>query len=334
MDVIVVVPYLRSKFAGWLSFLEKLEQGGVSQFNFIYFTGHNELGQKRGIEIGTKYTGGIANRVFMAIQLGVMALRSKKTVVFYPSFYLESKISATLIRLFSNKKVVVRICANELTRLMSKCWIRMIKPNVVIALNEEERLTLSRMGLNVKFVPNFIESIDFAENNAFRSDNLLYIGELSSRKGLYDLYKFSEHYRLMIDCFGPSYDIDLKSSNYLNISEGRLSKYEVNNKYKQYGIFILASYSEGMANVVLEALSKGMVVIGSDIPGIRENIVYDFLLFSPGELTEMYSAFSRAKEILEDPLRYSAYRECVQEFLIEYRSKEVVVSLYKNIFSL
>ena len=51
-------------------------------------------------------------------------------------------------------------------------------------------------------------------------------------------------------------------------------------------IFILPSYSEGMPNVLLEAMSCGLIVVGAEIPGIIENLSSE--LFMGGKNKQDY----------------------------------------------
>jgi len=48
-------------------------------------------------------------------------------------------------------------------------------------------------------------------------------------------------------------------------------------------LFVLPSKSEGMPNVILEAIGCDLPCIGSDIPGIRDIFQYDELMFDPSD---------------------------------------------------
>lgn len=72
----------------------------------------------------------------------------------------------------------------------------------------------------------------------------------------------------------------------------------------QHDVFVLASYSEGRPNVVLEAMAAGMPVIASAIPGVDE-LVTDGrtgLLFEAGNVTALTScieALRQAPQLVE-----------------------------------
>lgn len=62
---------------------------------------------------------------------------------------------------------------------------------------------------------------------------------------------------------------------------GWIEKEELWNIYLASDLFILPSLSEGMPNAMLEALGAGLPSIGSNIPGIKDALHYDDLLFDP-----------------------------------------------------
>jgi glycosyltransferase involved in cell wall biosynthesis len=65
------------------------------------------------------------------------------------------------------------------------------------------------------------------------------------------------------------------------IFTGWFEKEEVWKIYLASDLFVLPSLSEGMPNAMLEALGLGLPCIGSDVPGIKDLLQYDDLLFHP-----------------------------------------------------
>ena len=62
---------------------------------------------------------------------------------------------------------------------------------------------------------------------------------------------------------------------------GWLTKKELWRIFCASDLFVLPSRSEGMPNVLLEALGCGTPCIGSDIPGIRDILYHEVLMFDP-----------------------------------------------------
>ena len=58
-------------------------------------------------------------------------------------------------------------------------------------------------------------------------------------------------------------------------------------------LFILPSINEGMPNALLEALGCDIPCLGSDIPGIREVLHYDELMFSPFDVKALANKIRR-----------------------------------------
>jgi glycosyltransferase involved in cell wall biosynthesis len=67
------------------------------------------------------------------------------------------------------------------------------------------------------------------------------------------------------------------------IFTGWLEKEELWKIYLASDLFILPSLSEGMPNAMLEALGFNLPCMGSNIPGIRDILQYDELIFDPGD---------------------------------------------------
>jgi len=75
-------------------------------------------------------------------------------------------------------------------------------------------------------------------------------------------------------------------SNELNIEKqviftGWLEKEELWKSYLASDLFVLPSISEGMPNAMLEALGVNLPCFGSRIPGVRDILQYDELMFDP-----------------------------------------------------
>jgi len=67
------------------------------------------------------------------------------------------------------------------------------------------------------------------------------------------------------------------------IFTGWLEREELLKIYLASDLFVMPSMSEGMPNVLLEALGIGLPCIGSDIPGIKDILHYEDLMFDPLE---------------------------------------------------
>lgn len=140
---------------------------------------------------------------------------------------------------------------------------------------------------NIKIVNNGVDSEYFTpiNNENEINYNILFSGRLVRGKGLIDLINASEK---VINKF-PDVNFILAGSgpikaelhkltgekgldkNYKIL--GHVNKEQIRNLYQKSSIFILPSYSEGFPTSILEAMSCGVPIIGTDIPGINNAVI-------------------------------------------------------------
>jgi glycosyltransferase involved in cell wall biosynthesis len=77
------------------------------------------------------------------------------------------------------------------------------------------------------------------------------------------------------------------------IFTGWLEKEELWKIFRVADLFVLPSKREGMPNVLLEALGFNLSCIGSNIPGIRDILKYDELMFDPWDEKALASKVDR-----------------------------------------
>lgn len=139
---------------------------------------------------------------------------------------------------------------------------------------------------NSETVFNAVDSKFFYPSNYRSNKNLyvLYAGRLSGEKGLIDLvegakYVCNNHLnvKFIIAGNGPLesslkklvHSINLKKNFFFigNVPHNSLIKY-----YQNAAVFVLPSYREGLPTTLLEAMSCGIPVVATAIPGISEVI--------------------------------------------------------------
>lgn len=96
-------------------------------------------------------------------------------------------------------------------------------------------------------------------------------------------------------------------------------------------IFVLPSYSEGLSNALMEAMSSGCACIASDVGGNRfllQNGVSGFL-FAAGDRAALRSHVER---LLRDGAKRAAMGEAAKKRIHEHFSWDVVGKLYERLF--
>lgn len=118
------------------------------------------------------------------------------------------------------------------------------------------------------------------------------------------------------------------------IFKGPAAPFEIPKYLSQSHILILASFSEGRPNVVLEAMAGGLPVIASDIKGMDELILNENngLLFSPGNSLELCRQIER---LIQDPqlakeLGQNAKKTTLEKRLTWTAAADSYAKLYKD----
>jgi len=146
-----------------------------------------------------------------------------------------------------------------------------------------------------KMVSNFLEDKYILKKKMkhFETVKILFVGRLSYFKGFHDLISLMEllkdnrHIELGVVGDGS---LETNIPNYKNIEYlGSVDHKMMHEMYDDYNIFILPSYTEVFPLTILEAMARGLVIIVSDIPGMREIITEgrNGYLFPPGDIEKM-----------------------------------------------
>jgi glycosyltransferase involved in cell wall biosynthesis len=111
------------------------------------------------------------------------------------------------------------------------------------------------------------------------------------------------------------------------IFTGWLEKEELWKIYPASDLFILPSLSEGMPNALLEALGVGLACMGSNIPGIKDILHYEDLMFDPLEeesLLQKIQGFFSDRQFFDKVKRLCQERKDVFVFDWEERVFEMI----------
>lgn len=178
---------------------------------------------------------------------------------------------------------------------------------------------------------------------------VIFVGGINVRKGVHllvnsfiDIHKNFPNSKLLI--VGPTYKynqqyiLDIKNKIRINSLEDKIILTEDNvsnvEEYMQCSdIFVLPSRQEGFPISIIEAMSCGLAVIGSDIPEISKAQIVNgvdgfvFSLSKPEELTDILKKLMGNKEEL------NKIGKEAREKVIKYWSDEIVDKEYKKLYS-
>ena len=226
-------------------------------------------------------------------------------------------IVAVLIKYFFNKKVIVKMSSSGETsdfkvlkevkfgRLFLR-WIRNVDAIIsVCKKSSEEILENGFLKETLAEIPNGIDTSKFS-GDTFKGRknlrNITYVGRLDSYKGVnYLLAGFKEllskvgNIKLTIVGSGPDETVLKNMARDLNIIDvvafkGRQE--DVLSELDSTYIFVLPSLSEGMSNVLLEAMSCGLPVVATSVGGNSDLIKdrYNGILIEPGDSMKLSAA--------------------------------------------
>jgi len=133
----------------------------------------------------------------------------------------------------------------------------------------------------VKYLWNYVDTDKFynLEQRIF-DKRVLFVGRLAAIKNIFSLIDAVKGTEYGVDIIG---DGDLKDilkkysrQNQVDVRFlGTVSHDELPVVINKYNLYILCSYHEGSPKALLEAMSCGLAVIGTDVPGIREVIEHN-----------------------------------------------------------
>ena len=138
---------------------------------------------------------------------------------------------------------------------------------------------------------NFVDTEIFQPLNIKKNNRLLYIGRLTDVKNIYLLLKSIKDTNFGLDIIGDGY---LKNQINIYTKKQKLdvkilpicNNSDLPKLINQYSLYILCSKIEGNPKTLLEVMSCGIPVIGTNVPGIKEIIInnYNGLLTSENEI--------------------------------------------------
>jgi len=183
-----------------------------------------------------------------------------------------------------------------------------------------------------KIINNFIDKETILSRNKINyNSDIIFVGRYTSLKGFEDLIQLAKELpSIKINLVGDgSYKPNLKNVSNIGVVPNKdLPKY-----YDQNSIFILPSYTEAFPMTILEAMARGLVILTSNIPGMKEIVKEgrNGYLFNSGDITKMKEIILYLKNNPDEIKRISANNlEDIMKFTSERQVKKYM-QVYKEI---
>lgn len=283
--------FVRGGIASWTT---KLSQNGLPK-DYSFKIIDSSVIFKRGIFNLTKY-----NILFEFIRTtSIICKLFFQIMIFQPkNLHINSSISeygvlrdliCLIISRIFGLKVFVHFRGNlpqvwqSKRPLLNKVLDKLIiLSNGVIAINNPSLSYLKqRVEVNkIHKVESFIEENAFAaplkNSNRIEDCQILFIGAFIEEKGAEEIIALAKHFSKQI--FHVVGQISEKHKKIISqqrniIMQGILSRNEIFDLLNESDIFLFPSHTEGFPNVILEAMSRGLPVIASNVGAIPEMII-------------------------------------------------------------
>ena len=307
-DTVIFIAAKETEYAGWKKHTKRLAGFLEGKVNRIYYLDS-----------------------FFSCFTVFRFLSTKKRVIYIPFSYFPALFWVLVGRL-SGCKVVTRVSGQE-HRSVSKLrfLVKYLTYNFsssVIVLNSEQRAVLEMMirsNVKIELIYNGVNLERFSPRDNLtkevnNNDKIVigFVGNICRRKGVWELVEAFEELCTKVNnmelvLVGPSYDEgDINETERVKrkVTSSKLfgtkllwrgESSEIDMVLKNFDIFILPTYAEGMPNVLLEAMATGLCCVSTDIPGVSEVIEHqkDGFLVPPRDSTALSKILLRLSSDIE-----------------------------------
>jgi glycosyltransferase involved in cell wall biosynthesis len=265
-------------------------------------------------------------------------------------------IAALLIKFLFNKKVIVKVALSgpksdfkmlkktRLNRICLKMLHNVDKVITICSWSKKEALNEDFPESKISFIPNGVNTDHFIPSPAAEcsSNKITFLGRLNYQKGIDTLLlAFSSlvinkpELQLEITGEGPEKTNLLKMAEDLKITNKVIFHGENTDPYAfllSSSVFVLPSRSEGLPNVLLEAMSCGLPVIASNVGGNLDLIQSgkNGILFEEGNYEQLSSAI---ETILDNKQLKEKLGKNARQAIVKDYSMEITVSKYIELYT-
>lgn len=229
-------------------------------------------------------------------------LMSRDVDVIYARYAVYPMFLGIVLRFISKKPLVVSVHGGDirhgfiLGRIIKSC---LRSADCVVCYDNKGHITkLKGMGIDPDVIPNGIDVRRFKPSvSVAKKKKVIYVGGTREIKGWFDVVSLSCRDELKnggcleFNIYG---DGTLRSNNGV-VFHPRASHDDMESVLETGQLFILPSYAEGVPSAMLEAMSKGMYVIASDLDFTRDVLDRKFL-FKAGDINAMVNLVMKFRD--------------------------------------
>ena len=245
-------------------------------------------------------------------------------------FTIKPNIFVTISQIFRNVKIINNITGlgtlvlkGKIIKNLFLCILKIIfiKSFKVITHNSNDlELIKDKFNKNDKFlvIPSMginLEKYKFKKkifNSQNKRLNFIFIGRLIEDKGIYEYLQAAELINLKHSNIQFSILGEIDKDNHKPVTKIIISKYskfkfikfykyqkDIRNILYKHDCLVLPSYREGLPRVLLEALSMGIPVLASSVPGCSSLIINNKtgILFEPKNIDSLIKAIEKFSKL-------------------------------------
>lgn len=246
-----------------------------------------------------------------------------------------------------NSHFLTPIIALEMTRLIIIYNVMLLMADAIVFLSQAHYENYRKYSLlknvfrkKAVIIPNAIEAERILKERKPLAESPLtciFVGRFEKRKGIYDLLALAEQLQeeeihFLVVGFGPLQpQKPLKNVTIV----GRINNENLFDYYDKSHILLMPSYSEAFGITILEAMARGLVILASDIPGMREKIEPERngYLFPPGDIEKMRERLLYLRDNPQEISRMNRNNlEGVQRFTVENQAKQYL-EVYRSVLN-
>jgi len=328
--------------------------GGISRVVKIWQNGH--IFFENGIRYISTTTHGKFKRIYYLIKgfaLFILSILRKKTIVYvhtssYNSFRRKSLFIAAA--LFLKKKIILHIHPSHFFQFLLNIkglekiltYFLLEHLHALVVLTEQMRIDIQKLlpqkPIYVLRNPVDIKVMQNTGNHIRANNKLLYLGWYIKEKGIYDLVDAIEILRtkgvdIYLEFYGPTPRKELQSY----VKQKQLDKvisvngwiYETEKCIALYQstALVLPTYSEGIPNVILEAMATKTPIISTLVGGLKEVLIdkENAIIAHPGDPRDLSDKIFMClkDEELRNRIALNAYHDVLTKYDLPVIKKEL-----------
>jgi len=281
-------------FSREMLLFEELQKKNFSVKFFTY--GKNDKKYEKflnGVKIFPKKIN-IPNKLYELL-ISLIYRKELKKVDILRSYQMHGSIAATISKFLYKKKLVIRQgyqLSTFLKKMKKSALVQLFAvileyttyksaDKIILTTEKDKDYVVRRYKIDenkIRVIPNYIDTDLFKPFKLKKIENsLCFVGRFTQQKNLFNLLKAIDSLNVTLTIFGSGHQEEelktiVKQNKLKVIFKGNIENKDLPKELNKHDLFILPSYFEGNPKVLLEAMSCGLSVIGTNVEGIKEII--------------------------------------------------------------